>query len=207
MTAEHTTTAHMDIEGDRHTPGWVGRTVTILEDGMRDIETQPITVAEAIEIVGDRDQVITETQETIARLREQEATRRQELANGEWPAEDEDDLRDDLERWVQGTDDLADSLRDAVLAANGLTPEQRETVAGIVVRMRADGWGSPVLDTRALADEHAEFPGNFGDDEVGDAGDGAIVLFRDPAAHPSGGVEHEIPERGLVIAADGRIVA
>lgn len=114
MTAEQqTTTAHMDTESDRHAVGWIQRTVTTLEDGMRDTETQPITVAEAIEIVGDRDQVITETQETIAQLREQEATRRQELANGEWPAEDEDDLRDDLERWVQATDDLVDGLREA----------------------------------------------------------------------------------------------
>lgn len=85
-----------------------------------------------------------------------------------------------------------------------ITIEQQQTINALVARMRADGWADARLDVRALADEAAEF-GTFSDAEVERAGEGAIVVFRDFDAGVS--VEWEVPDRGLVIARDGRIAA
>lgn len=86
-----------------------------------------------------------------------------------------------------------------------ITPQQQQTIDGILERMRADGWDNPTVAIRALADEADEF-GNFTADEIEAAGEGAIVVFRDFAADATR-VEWEIADRGTVIAADGRIVA
>lgn len=83
-----------------------------------------------------------------------------------------------------------------------ITEQQQQTIAGILARMRADGWDDGGLDVRALADEAAEF-GTFDEDEVERAGEGAIVVFRD---FDTDGLECEVPDRGLAIARDGRII-
>lgn len=88
-----------------------------------------------------------------------------------------------------------------------ITARQQQTIDELVARMRADGWDNARLDVRALADEVAEF-GTFDEDEVEAAGEGAIVVFRDfdDTDAVATCVEFEVPDRGLVIAADGRIV-
>lgn len=84
-----------------------------------------------------------------------------------------------------------------------ITEQQQQTIAGILARMRADDWGDGGLDIVALADEAAEF-GTFDEDEVERAGEGAVVVLRD--FDLDAGVECEVPDRGLAIARDGRII-
>lgn len=84
-----------------------------------------------------------------------------------------------------------------------MTEAQQQTITDLLNRLRADGFDVGALETRPLAEEAGEFH-RFDAEMLAEAGEGAIVVFR-PTDWPVG-VECEIPEQGLVIDTDGRMI-
>jgi len=102
-----TTTVHMDTTSDRANVGWIRRTETD-----EDVETAPITVAEAVKISGDRDRILRETAETIDGLRLQEQVRADEIET-DFEGEQLADERERLAAWRESTDTLVEELAEA----------------------------------------------------------------------------------------------
>jgi hypothetical protein len=112
MQATHNVTVHMDIEADRYNSvGWVRRVEINLADDGVDVQTDPITVAQAVEITGERERILTQTADTIAMLRDQEATYEREIAAGLYA--DPEDERHALSSFRDATDRLAAEFADA----------------------------------------------------------------------------------------------